>query len=192
MKKHLSVEEFVDALDGTLRESRRRHLETCGVCKQEMNALTSVSREVQTSAPVPEPSPLFWDHFSRRVAEATAVVALSASSRWQAWRLALAFSAMVIVAIVTVVLRTSSPPQVASTGLPSAAAVKIDQPTDDFLAPDESLDFVVQLASNLSFDQLQEATQPTRDVTAAAVDQLTPTQRAAFAKLVKAEMGGLE
>lgn len=189
MKAHLSVEEFVDALDGTLSDSRRRHLDGCDVCQKEIAALTSVARDVHTTAPIAEPSPLFWEHFSRRVAEATAATSGNASSWWGTWRLAVAAGALVLLVAVVFVWRMSPASQESTLSIPAGT---VDQLADDLLAPDDSLDFVVQLAANLSIEELQDATQPTRHVTAAAVDQLTPAQRAAFAKLVKEQIGGLE
>ena len=68
---HLTPEEFVDAVDGTLsrlRENRRRHLEGCVSCREEVASLGVVMRDTR-ALDIPEPSPLFWDHLARRVRE---------------------------------------------------------------------------------------------------------------------------
>jgi hypothetical protein len=189
MNTHLSIEEFVDAIDGTLPGDRRAHLQHCEACRREMAELGVLAKDVEASAVVPEPSPLFWDHFSRRVQEATAASTVPSRAWWPSWRPMVAFGAMLVVAITTVVWRGTAPDvrtRPSSTGVVAA----VEPMTDDLMAPDESVDFMVNLASNLSIDELQDLAQPTRDVTAAAVDQLSPEQRARLARLIAAEMGG--
>jgi hypothetical protein len=190
MNTHLSIEEFVDAIDSTLPGDRRAHLQNCEACRREMAELGVLAKDVEASAVVPEPSPLFWDHFSRRVKEATATTAVPSHGWWPSWRPMVAFGAMLVVAITTVVWRGSAPDVRTTTPAPSGVLAAAEPMTDDLMAPDESLDFVVNLASNLSFEELQDLAQPTRDVTAAAVDQLTSDQRARLARLIAAEMGG--
>ena len=63
---HLTAAEFVDALDGTLDERRMWHLDTCTMCRTQIENLRSAlvsGRAVEQ----PEPSPLFWANFSERV-----------------------------------------------------------------------------------------------------------------------------
>jgi hypothetical protein len=88
---HLTDEEVFDAVDGALPQDRRRHLGLCSVCEvrvRELNATLALIQDVR----VPEPSPLFWDHLSSRVAAANrerprdpaaAPVALSWRRFWQ-------------------------------------------------------------------------------------------------------------
>lgn len=64
--RHLRDDEIVDALDGALSETRERHLASCAACRREVDLvadMTSRAAEVD----VPEPSPLFWEHFQARV-----------------------------------------------------------------------------------------------------------------------------
>jgi len=190
MNTHLSIEEFVDAIDGALPGDRRAHLQNCEACRREMAELGVLAKDVEASAVVPEPSPLFWDHFSRRVKEATATTAVPSHGWWPAWRPIVAFGAMLVVAITTVVWRGAET-DVRRTATTTSGILATAEPmTDDLMAPDESLDFMVNLASNLSFEELQDVAQPTADVTAAALDQLTPAQRARLARLIAAQMGG--
>jgi hypothetical protein len=66
---HLSAEELVDAVEGTLAPVARTHLESCPACRQEAAQLSAVLAETARVA-VPEPLPLFWNHFSTRVRDA--------------------------------------------------------------------------------------------------------------------------
>lgn len=66
---HLSDEEAFDVVDGALAPDRLRHVESCALCSKRVEELRTTVALVQ-DVPVPEPSPLFWDHLSARVAEA--------------------------------------------------------------------------------------------------------------------------
>ena len=63
---HLTATEFVDALDGTLDERRMRHLDTCPMCRTQIDNLRSALVS-GLAVEQPEPSPLFWANFSERV-----------------------------------------------------------------------------------------------------------------------------
>jgi hypothetical protein len=69
--RHLSPDEFVDALDGFLDSGRAGHVERCSSCRTEVERLQALLQE-SSQVEVPEPSPLFWTHFSRRVHEGIA------------------------------------------------------------------------------------------------------------------------
>lgn len=66
---HLTETEFVDLLDGRLDANRMPHVEACAICREQAQALGAVIKSAQ-SDPIPEPSPLFWEHLSTRVSEA--------------------------------------------------------------------------------------------------------------------------
>lgn len=69
--KHLNRAELVDFIETSslLPAERARHVSTCKHCHAEADALRS-TRALATTDEIPEPSPLFWDHFSARVADA--------------------------------------------------------------------------------------------------------------------------
>lgn len=68
---HLTPDEFVDAVEGTLLPERRAHVEQCPACREESARLALVLGEAR-AMDVPEPSPLFWDRLSSRVRTAIA------------------------------------------------------------------------------------------------------------------------
>ena len=60
---HLTSDELIDAMEG---RGEVPHLATCEHCRRELAELSSVLAEAKQLS-VPEPSPLFWQHFSERV-----------------------------------------------------------------------------------------------------------------------------
>ena len=70
---HLTPDELLDVIEQSpVADRYREHLDSCEQCRTEAAALSAVlgtTRRVD----IPEPSPLFWDQFSRRVHEAIAV-----------------------------------------------------------------------------------------------------------------------
>ena len=70
MIKHLSRTEFVDLIESAaaLPVERAQHVEACAQCRAEAEMLRAVA-SLAVADEAPGPSPLFWDHFSARVAE---------------------------------------------------------------------------------------------------------------------------
>jgi hypothetical protein len=68
---HLTSDQLVDLAEGAAPESSAPHLSECAACRARLNELRAMMSEV-ADLEVPEPSPLFWDHFSRRVSDAVA------------------------------------------------------------------------------------------------------------------------
>lgn len=68
---HLTPEQLVDAAEAAQDAPIALHLATCTACRAQVSELreTMASVIVEDSG-VPEPSPLFWNHFQRRVVEA--------------------------------------------------------------------------------------------------------------------------
>jgi hypothetical protein len=114
--KHLNRAELVDFIEASplLPAGRARHVSACHQCRAEADALRSM-RALATTDEVPEPSPLFWDHFSARVAEAVREEepgrdrAAVATMRWRRSPLATwaAAATMAVLVMVTVVWRTT-------------------------------------------------------------------------------------
>ena len=81
---HLTPDEFVDAADGTLETGRLRHVEQCERCRQRLETLVE-ALQMGAAGPVPEPSPLFWEHFSARVRNAIAAEPAPPQTWWPGW-----------------------------------------------------------------------------------------------------------
>ena len=112
--KHLSRAELVDFIEDSslMPAGRARHVATCDECRAEADLLRSM-RALATTDEVPEPSPLFWDHFSARVADAVREEVPSedapAGMRWRRAPFATwaAAATMALLVMMTVVWRTT-------------------------------------------------------------------------------------
>ena len=70
--RHLTPDELLDFVEKpTDAGTNRVHVESCEHCRAEAGALSALLRET-SRVQMPEPSPLFWDQFSRRVRQAIA------------------------------------------------------------------------------------------------------------------------
>jgi hypothetical protein len=162
---HLNEVELVDLAEGSRPESSAPHLASCERCRQqvlEMRRVVAAAADV----PVPEPSPLFWDHLSDRVRQAVAAER-DAPRRW--WHdvasrkrvlipaSAVAVAAVVIVTALTPRLLAPQPQGAGSASSQPAAAIGpgADAPDDGFDdagADDESLMLVADLSAAINVD----------------------------------------
>jgi hypothetical protein len=184
MTTHLTQDEQIAALDGALEPGRMAHAQTCDLCRDAVAELRTVLARV-AGADVPEPSPLFWDHFSARVKQATAVD--DASRRTWNWRSWLATAAALTALVLVVVMRLPHPPQVPAAGAASPQATVAEASTAADSSDIESWPAVVQAAADLSADDMQSALSLSADALP-LVEDLSPAERAAFVRLLHAEM----
>jgi hypothetical protein len=182
MTEHLRREEFVDALERSLAPERHQHLDGCGECQASIARLREVLHETQ-SVDMPEPSPLFWDHFSDRVRQATALEPVS-SPWWQPqgwWRpigMAAAVAAAVMVGLV--LWRPASAPVLDRA---SDVAAVVSPPDDG------SWSLVMGLASEFDAADVREVAKPFDGTADAMIAELSAAQRRALAQLLKDEIG---
>ncbi|HYN10634.1 MAG TPA: hypothetical protein VES67_24840 [Vicinamibacterales bacterium] len=192
MSTHLRSQEFVDALDGTLAVDRLEHLDGCEACRMELAGVQSVMTDVRPAGAVPDPSPLFWDHFSERVRHATAADPLPGPAPWwqSLWRPAAAFAA--VAAVVALMLVTRTPPRedVAPVDQIALDTTAADQLSDE---SESSLAFLSAAASDLSWEEARAADlTPRARVVDSAIERLTPAQRAELVKLIREDLRSME
>src|SRR5579872_5303464 len=87
--RHLTSVELVDLAEGTRAESSAPHLAACEVCRRQLadlQVVLSTARRLD----VPEPSPLFWDHFSAQIHQAVAAEGAPRGRAWVGWASSLA------------------------------------------------------------------------------------------------------
>jgi hypothetical protein len=190
---HLSSEQLIDLAEGVELESSAPHLESCSLCRQQL-ADTRAAMAAVNEVSVPEPSPLFWDHFSARVHEAVEAERASNASRgsWSwltgrpAWAGGLALAAVAVVLLV----RAGHAPRSQE---PSASSVSVTEgkPLTDEPGTfdDPSLSLVLDLAGELDWDQAREAGLTTHvGVDDDALAQLSDAERLELQKLLKGEL----
>jgi hypothetical protein len=111
---HLSPDERIDAVEGVLDAAGRAHIERCSPCREEVARLGETLRAAQ-AADIPEPSPLFWSHFSQRVRDAIAAEDAPRTSSlpvWFRWPVLapLAALALLVLALINVLPRVAIQP----------------------------------------------------------------------------------
>lgn len=197
---HLTPDQLVDALEGqtTLRASVADHLATCEQCQTELAAMAGTLGDVKTWS-MPEPSPLFWEHLSRRVRAATSEEVLPLAPSWaevwsRTWRPLTAVVAAAGALALMFVLRSA---HVSAPGTSANAPVSVAMVDPAAVTPidegnDEALNVMAVLAQDLRSDEVQQIASPSADATGAAIENLTPAQRAALVKLIKSQTGGAE
>jgi hypothetical protein len=154
---HLTPEQLLDVADGTEPHSRYPHLEACGFCGrqvEELRATIAAASRVE----VPEPSPLFWDHFAARVREAVAAEPARRAPRlapWAAWSLGVAAAAALVVLVgITVAPREpAAPPAAAGVMAVDPAAAPDLRAFDD----DPAFTLLADLSSDLDWESASAA-----------------------------------
>jgi hypothetical protein len=152
---HLTPDELIDAVEGTLAPALQTHLTRCATCDEEVSRLRAVLREARAVA-VPEPSPLFWDHFSTRVRAGieTEPVAerrwLPAWLRWPVLVPIAALALLVMALVISVPRERDIVPAAADAG---DAAVADDLAT----AGEQEWAVVSEIVGPVAIDQAREA-----------------------------------
>lgn len=190
---HLSAAEFIDLVDGTLRRDRAVHLERCETCRAQAAAVRDALGSAGAPADVPEPSPLFWDHFSARVREAVEETTPRAAF-WSGFRglQPILASVAILVLVASVILTRDDRTAVAPAPPASVpASVDRDQLADTSMDPNHAAAWAVLTAAAADL-QLDEARDAGMDVPSATVDQavtqLTRDELSELGRLLQSEL----
>jgi hypothetical protein len=186
MSRHLTSHELIDLLDGTLDRPRAAHIEACADCREQAAALRRVMTELGTDE-VPEPSPLFWEHFSARVRQATAEADAPAPGLARVWRpAAVLLGACAVGLLVAAVLWWPAGGRPASPDV-RVGVISVDEP---ILADDGPWTFIVLAAESVAWDEAADDFAVAPDVADEAVASLSPAERAELARIIRAELPG--
>jgi len=205
MTTHLSPQEFVDGLEGNLAADRQRHLESCAACQTEVEALRTIVVDLDSDADMPEPSPLFWEHFQSRVNAAVrdAAVSPARASWWQVLlgadvaRTWLTLGATVAALVMVAALYLRAPVDAPAAGDAAVA----DAGLAETVVPDEATlalasaewEFVTGMLESLKADDMHRVLTPSGDAVDAAMGNLSELEREKFLRLLQAEMvAGME
>lgn len=186
---HLSREHLVEFVEdpagSSLPAERRRHVEGCETCRREAAALRAVLHDV-SGEPGGEPSPLFWDHFSARVAEAIRDEAPVQAVR--VWAFAGQRAAWTAVAL-TIVLGSTMVAWRATLHAPTVHLAGVeDSPRQDDLENDLARK-IRSAADGWQWDDVQSAGMGAHPGAAeGVVMELTPDERAELARLIETDM----
>ena len=200
---HLTEAEFVDLVDATLAPSREAHLDSCDDCR----AVAARMREAlsRTAAvEMPEPSPLFWEHFSARVHEGVHDAESGAASTWFGWAHGETFKWAMSGALLTLLLvagvwvsvwraRMPAPAHGAASATIAATTPAADAATDrDLDASDPDTDqawaLVRTVADDVSLDDAEAVGFGARPGSAErAMATLTTDERSELVRLLQAE-----
>jgi hypothetical protein len=190
MSRHLTDAELVDCLAGALAEERRHHVETCGTCRSRVDLLCATVEEVERAEPdgIPEPSPLFWDHFSRRVSEA---IAEEPPLRRSTWTTAVILGAAACVLFVSMWVqnRSVSPPADAPVAQVESAPMAIDSDRPADLDGDIEWSLVQVAADDLEWDSVSDAGIGARPGSAERMAiEMSDAERRELERLIEAEL----
>jgi hypothetical protein len=190
--RHLTSEQLIDLAEGA-RAASLPHLQSCETCRNrlaELRAMLSVAASVD----VPEPSPLFWDHFSARVhdaVEAERAVGTSVFGRWSWLRLSPLWAGGLAALVLGIVIVTSGGRPGQPVSVPEGTTASAVGPLGDTLnlGDDPSLSLMANLAADLDWDAASEAGLTTHvGVDNDAVTELTDGERLALNQLLKGEL----
>ncbi|MGE0864453.1 MAG: hypothetical protein AB7P34_11175 [Vicinamibacterales bacterium] len=177
---HLTTDELVDAVEGTLEPSRQTHLDACPPCRQQVTALGRVLAETR-AVDMPEPSPLYWQHLSDRVR--TAIDAEPAAAAgwggWLRWPVLAPFAALVLVVMALAVSLPREPRDVPARA--AADAVGVDE-----APPDERFAIVADMVGDMDWDTAMSAGFAVKPGAAdLAVLELTAAEQQELTRLLK-------
>jgi hypothetical protein len=167
--RHLTDDQLVDLVDGVVVESDVPHLAACAACRQQLTDLRN-TLALAAQAGVPEPSPLFWDHFSSRVREAVAAQDVSRASGWRrlaSWPGIMApVSALAAAALIVAIVFVPKPPvlpgappaaRVESAATPLSGTLGVELLSESASPDDQSLMLVAELTDALGWDAAADA-----------------------------------
>jgi len=199
MTDHLDETALLDVAEGSRSDDAEAHLAECERCRLQVEDLRSAMRMAE-DAPVPEPSPLFWDHLSARVREAIAEEATgepgAVSSGWGArlwnWQMVTAAVAAAAIVIAVAVNRQSASETNAaqSAAAPSPAAVTTPGDLTPSIDNDPSFSFIADLAGDLDWDDAVAAGLTSgADAVERVVQDMSEDERRELRRVLQEEMG---
>jgi hypothetical protein len=182
MRGHIADDQWIDVLEGVADPQVRRHIEGCGSCREKADGVRG-GWALAHEADVPEPSPLYWESFRRRVGQAIEQEAVP-PARWSltAWRWPLAAAASAVLAFSVYLAPSSGTRRVGSL----SDSDKITLAAWSALPPAEEDDALPVLAAAIEDD----APAPACSDLASCLADLSEDESAGFADALRTELSG--
>jgi predicted anti-sigma-YlaC factor YlaD len=201
--RHLTPEQLVDAADAVQDASLEQHLVACGACRSQVSELRATMSSVgEVNGQVPEPSPLFWDQFQRRVVEAveddqryeTVIMRLVRSLRPAKL---VPVAAALIVAVGVLVTNASRRGHAPAAGAPVQASLPVDESAGassrellrDSMDDDPSLQLLADLAVDVDWNAADAASLAPNGSAEHAVSHMSARDLRELQRLLGAEIG---
>lgn len=191
---HLTPEELIDLAEDARADASFPHLSGCDRCRRELSDVRAAISAAR-GADIPEPSPLFWTQFSRRVSDAIAVDPV-VERRWFEWTRPRVFIPVSAVALGAIVLgvalnapgRSSDRPSAPSA--PDKASATMVEPAGDAadVEDDSSLRLVAALTAGIDLSAAIDAGLTSRDSAEHAVTHMSSEELRALQRLLKEEL----
>jgi hypothetical protein len=186
---HLTADELIDAMEadagngsteGVLPAERRVHLASCEYCRAQLDDLAGALNDAKQVS-VPEPSPLFWNHFSQRVRVAIDQEPASGGiwPSWLRWQILLALGAAAM--IILGLMMTMPIDQDASDELAAVESTPLEP-------AGESWGAVEDLVGHLDIETAGAAGVIAPGVAELAVLELTPEEQQELTRLLQQEL----
>ena len=185
---HLTSDELIDAMEGVLEAARQAHLDTCEPCRRELAGLSSVWREAR-AVDLPEPSPIFWQHFAQRVRTAIDAEALPSSGwpAWLRWPVLVPLGAVAVL-MIAIGLRTAVPVERPSLQV-SANDAAVSATADDLALADDRWALVTDIVGEIDWDTASAAGLIVEPGAAErAAFELSPDEQRELTRLLRAEL----
>lgn len=192
---HLDDAQLVDGVDGRLDAAAAAHADTCEHCRARLGATRRMLGTL-AAVEVPDPSPLFWEHFPMRVSRA--IDAPAAPPRWftparLVWGTA---GVVVMVALLLIpVLNRVAPWPVLNRVEPASATAPAGKPwpepwpADDDLDADEAWALMRIVAEEIDYEDAREVgVTPRAGSIERAAMELSDSERAELARLIEQEL----
>jgi hypothetical protein len=193
---HLTSPQLIDVAENNatdVSETLLSHVRSCAACQRQLEDLRATMAAV-SEVPVPEPSPLYWDHFSARVRDAVAKERVGNQAGFERWSwlraktLWLAAASVAVLAVAVTLRVDREPASTSSIGSTTVSIADVGEPLDP--ADDPSLSLVGDLAADLDWDAASEAGFTTHvGVDNDAITQLSDGERHELHQLLKGELG---
>jgi len=185
---HLTPDELLDYVEQSPDASALgRHVESCVECRTEAAALSAIlgaARRVE----VPEPSPLFWNQFSRRVHDAIAADPRRASvAGWLRWPVLVPISGL---ALLVLALVASLSPRSGDTPISNIAEHDVVAGPDTTATLDTTWALVADLVGPIDLETAQLAGIALSPGAAdEAILELSVDEREELVRLLRRELG---